>query len=106
MKDVEVTQKLLEAVAKSENLADLRLQGQRAAGNQDLRDFVAAIDARIAGLTTGWEADAMAKDFWKLLDENEASSVPFADPVRAPSSGADHRGKLRLPFSCARRLSP
>ena len=32
----------------------------RAAGNQDLVDFVAAIDARIAGLTTGWEADAMA----------------------------------------------
>ncbi len=66
-----VNRKLFEAIAKSENLADLRIQRARAANKQPYAEFVAAIDSRIAELLAGAEADAMSKDYWALLDEIE-----------------------------------
>jgi hypothetical protein len=66
-----VNRKLFEAIAKSENLADLRIQRDRAANKPAYAEFVAAIDSRIAELMAGAQADAMSKDYWMLLDEIE-----------------------------------
>jgi hypothetical protein len=66
-----VNRKLFEAIAKSENLADLRVQRERAGNIPAYAEFAAGIDSRIAELVAGAEADAMSKDYWALLDENE-----------------------------------
>jgi hypothetical protein len=66
-----VNRKLFEAIAKSENLADLRIQRERARNIPAYAEFAAAIDFRIAELMAGAEADAMSKDYWALLGENE-----------------------------------
>ena len=66
-----INPKLYEAIAKSANLADLRIQRERAVKSPAHAEFVAAIDSRIVELMAGAHADAMSKDYWALLDENE-----------------------------------
>jgi hypothetical protein len=68
--------KLFDAVAKSENLADLRRQRAAAAKDRVNADFIAAIDARVAELKAAWEADPMSSDYKTLLDDVRKANGP------------------------------
>ncbi len=59
-----------DAVAKSENLAELRRQRAVVAKDPTSAELVEAIDARVAELSA-WNADPMCKEFRTLLEESE-----------------------------------
>ena len=68
--------KLFNAVARSENLAELRHQRAAATKDPENADFVAAIDARVAEIGAAWEADPMSNAYKNLLDDIKRANGP------------------------------